>query len=240
MTTRSHTTGSPRRRRRLKKPVRRFLTAAGLLLAVVMVVGVAGRLLERPGETVKGPGGIHFYKDLNAVHLKHARAVGISPLKGKDAGDQAAQLAAKGKLVAVSDNKYYVVNHLTHSYPYLVPEAARVLELIGKRFREKLEEKDMEPYYFRVTSLLRTGESQRRLRGSNGNATNQSAHLYGTTFDITYKNLVRKNLLGRRKTVTDAAALRLLSETIGELRKEKRLVVVTEKREACFHITVCR
>ena len=40
--------------------------------------------------------------------------------------------------------------------------------------------------------------------------------------------------------MNDAAAIRLLSETIGELRKEKKLVVVTEKKEACFHITVRR
>jgi hypothetical protein len=42
----------------------------------------------------------------------------------------------------------------------------------------------------------------------------------------------------RELEVADGPAIKLLSETIGELRKEKRCVVVTERQERCFHITV--
>lgn len=239
-TTRKKGTVAKSRRRKLKQPVKRMIRIGGILLAVLLLVGLAARMWKGEETGTGGAAGVHIYKDLNALHLKYAQSLGIAPLKGKNIREQAEKLVDKGKLEEIEDNRYYVVSHLTHSYPYLVPEASDLLEAIGKRFRKKLEEKGMENYYFRITSLLRTNESQRRLRGSNGNATTLSAHLYGTTFDITYKNLVKKNFLGKSKTVNDAAAIRLLSETIGELRKEKKLVVVTEKKEACFHITVRR
>jgi uncharacterized protein YcbK (DUF882 family) len=173
------------------------------------------------------------------VHLRYAKANGISPLGSrKSLNEKLDELIQKKRLVKVNETKYYTINKLTHSHPYLVPQAKKLLDLIGVRFQKKLTDHQKETYLFKVTSLLRTQESQRQLRHSNGNASPQSAHLYGTTFDITYKSLAKKTLLGKKKTVYDSEAIRLLSEAIRELQKERRLVVVTEKNEACFHITV--
>lgn len=237
--TRTALPGGKKRRRRLKKPVRRFLWGAGFVLLMVVILPPVFRIAGNSDGRSHGPAQVTNFRDLNKEHLRYAKSRGIVPLKaGDDAREQAEKLAGQGRLVAVKDNRYYVVAHLTHSYPYLIPEASALLDEIGKRFRKKLKEKEMPEYHFKVTSLLRTPDSQKRLRSANGNATTQSAHLYGTTFDITYKSLTKKNFLGGERSVADGAALRLLSETIGELRQEKKLVVVTEKKERCFHITV--
>ena len=182
---------------------------------------------------------VDYFKDLNKVHLKYAKANGIKGFKStKDFNENIAKYVGNDDLVKIETCDYYVVDKLTHSHPYLVPEAAKLLEDIGKRFQKKLEEKNMKKRYFQITSLLRTGESQRRLGRSNGNASSNSSHLYGTSIDITYARVYRKPKLQEDLEIEDGPAIRLLSEAIGELRKEGRLVVVTERRERCFHITV--
>ena len=179
------------------------------------------------------------YSDLNKVHLKYAEANGIKGFKSdKEFNENIDKLVSKGSLIKIENSDYYVVDKLSHSHPYLTPNAADLLDEIGKRFQKKLEEKNMKKRYFQVTSLLRTGESQRRLGRSNTNASTNSSHLYGTTVDITYARVFRKPKLMDKYEVEDGPAIRLLSEAIGELRKENRCVVVTERKERCFHITV--
>ena len=183
---------------------------------------------------------VNWYRDYNDVQLKWAKKNGISPFKTSNAFHEGVdQLVKEKKLVRISSNRYYTVKRLSHSHPYLTPEAANLLNEIGKRFRKKLTENGLDNYRYQLSSLLRTSESQKRLTRSNVNATpNTSSHLYGTTFDISYKNLIRKPLPWLMIEVADARAIKLLSETIGELRAEKRCVVVTERLEHCFHITV--
>ncbi len=231
---------SGRSRRRLKKPVKRGLTAIVAMIITIVALFIFKPLSDAPAGKKTGNARIGKYRDINDIHLKYARGNGIAPLKSATAFKQELGELVKGKkLVRISDSRYYVVNKLTHSHPYLVPEAEELLEMIGKRFHTKLNQHQKDEYLFRITSLLRTMESQKRLKHSNINATNVSAHLYGTTFDISYKNFIRKNLIGKKKVVSDSQAVTLLSEAIGELRDEGKLVVITEYKEACFHITVC-
>ena len=147
-------------------------------------------------------------------------------------------LIRQKKLVKISDNRFYRVCALTHSHPYLTPGAKKLLKDLGKKFREKLNEKDMPAYYFQISSLIRTKENQKDLSRGNGNASSNTSHLYGTTFDIPYFTVVKRTLFWTEAEVTDGDASKLLSEAIGELREEGRCVVVTEKNERCFHITV--
>jgi len=226
-------------RRKLKKSVKRILTAILAGIFIIVSFFIVRGITDRPARFISENKHINNFQDINPVHLRYAVVHGISPVKSGIAFvKQANDLVKRKQLVRINDTKYYVVNKLSHSHPYLVPEAEELLETIGKRFQQKLKEHRKDDYLFRVTSLLRTQESQRKLRHSNSNATTVSAHLYGTTFDITYRSLIKKTILGRKKVVYDGAAITLLSETIGELRNEKRLVVVTERKEACFHITV--
>lgn len=225
-------------RRKLKKPVKRVL--AGLLLIMVLIIAfpLIRGLFDPPDEISTGSTRVHRFRDLNEVHLRFARVNGITPISGqKNLESKISDLVHSDRLVKINDTKYYSVNKLTHSHPYLVPRAKKLLEIIGERFHEKLKENNLDEYQFRITSLLRTQESQRKLSFSNGNAASRSAHLYGTSFDITYKSLSKRSFWGK-KTYRNGAAIRLLSEAIRELQQEKRLAVVTERKETCFHITV--
>lgn len=234
-----------KRKYKLKKGVRNklliFVTISIVLIISAIVFShsaIAEKVMERAEPRVIGTIRVDRYSDLNNTHLKYAKANGIGGFKSdKEFKENIKEYVNEGDLVKIENSDYYVLDKLTHSHPYLTPEAAELLEEIGKRFQNKLDENNLKKRYFEVTSLLRTGESQKRLGRSNTNASSNSSHLYGTTFDITYARVFRKPRLSKDLEVEDGPAIKLLSETIGELRKEKRCVVVTERKERCFHIT---
>lgn len=231
---------SKKRKRRLKKSVKRTLLA--LFFSLILLAGLFFIISKTRPQKPKDVGIVRVdnFRDLNAIHLKHAKKSGIRPFESdREAKEKVADLVKDGKLALLKDSKFYKVDHLSHSHPYLTPETIELLNLIGERFHEKLESRNMEKYQYRITSVLRTRESQKRLRKSNGNATHtETAHLYGTTIDIGYKNLYKKGFWGKSQHVVHGPAIRLLSETIGELRKQGHLVVVKEDKQACFHITL--
>ena len=234
-----------RKKLKLKKDAKtKFYLTGGAILLILLALYLLFKIIpgnnENP-EIIKSVGTIRvdYYKDLNATHLKYAKANGIKGFKSnKEFREKIDDLLDDDELVKIETCNYYVVDKLTHSHPYLVPEAAGLLKEIGKRFQEKLDENDLPKRYYQITSLLRTGESQRGLGRSNVNASTNSSHLYGTTFDITYARVFTKSKLQKSAEIADGPAIRLLSEVIGELRKEGRCVVVTERKERCFHITV--
>lgn len=234
------------KRYRLKKKFRIPLLV--LFLAVLLSVGgsvvfsvVADYHHHLKNPKVYGKVKVDWYKDLNPIHLKYAKQNGIKPFKkNKDFHSELEQLLKNGQLVHVRDKKNYHVDHLTHSHPYLTPAGRDFLDELGKRFQKKLNENKMGKYAFQVSSLLRTEESQRKLSKSNVNATSHSSHLYGTTFDIAYGTVIKKPLPWIKVQIADPKAIKLLSEAIGELRAEGKCVVVTERIERCFHITVTR
>lgn len=59
-------------------------------------------------------------------------------------------------MVEIKTNDYYEVEELTHSIPYLVPEAANLLEDIGKNFQDSLKNLNASIYKIKVTSVTRT------------------------------------------------------------------------------------
>jgi hypothetical protein len=226
------------RRKRLKKPVKRLFTLFVLFFLLIIFLPLIRSLFDTSDEVYTGSTRVHRFRDLNEIHLRYARLYGISPIASRKVFEQKVKvLTGENKLLKINDSKYYTIDKLSHSHPYLVPRAKKLLDLIGERFRKKLKEHNLDDYQYKITSLLRTQESQRSLSFSNVNAASKSAHLYGTTFDITYKNLSKRSLLGK-KNVRDGAAIRILSETIRELQQERRLLVITERKEACFHITI--
>ena len=230
-----------RRKRKLKKKVKiRLIQFSAITLLVLTIYFPVKHKIEAilhpaPIGTVN----VDRFRDLNAVHLKYAKQGGVSPFNtNNDLKENISALIKDDKLVEIKDNRYYRICPLTHSHPYLTPGAKEFLIDLGKRFQKKLDEKDLPKYYFQISSLLRTNENQKKLSHTNGNAAANSSHAYGTTFDIPYFTVVKRTLFWKEAEVTDGRASKLLSEAIGELRKEGRCVAVTERNEACIHITV--
>ena len=122
------------------------------------------------------------FPDLNDKHLEVAKAVGIRPLEDREEAE-----SMKEKLTHITDNEFYVVDSLTHSIPYLVPRASALLDTIGSNFLDSLAAKGLNPNQVIVTSVLRTQSDVKRLRRRNGNASANSAHCFGATFDVSWK-----------------------------------------------------
>ncbi len=170
------------------------------------------------------------FADMNPEHLVYARKIGIKPIRStRDI------LRMQRPIVEVKSNDNYFVDNLSHSYPYLVPQAAELLDTIGARFNAKLEQQGGGKYRIKVTSLLRTSESVGRLKRRNVNSTENSAHLYGTTFDISYVGFHEGNLNTRRHS--DGELKNLLAEVLLELREQGKCLVKFERKQGCFHIT---
>ncbi|HRZ98107.1 MAG TPA: DUF5715 family protein [Paludibacter sp.] len=175
--------------------------------------------------------------DKNDIQLLHAQKNG---LKVPFATNVQLELGVKkyldyGMLVKVTDNGFYHVKKLTHSHPYLIPETVEMLNDIAYRFRKRLKEKKLNNYAIVLTSLMRTDETQERLSHRNRNATGHSAHIYGTTVDISYKNFYN---LDADSLESSWEGIQELTKTLVEMRKECKLLAVRERKQSCFHITV--
>ena len=177
------------------------------------------------------------FNDLNDTQLEEARRTGIPTVEDREAAEQ-----MKKRLVEITDGDLYILGDLTHSIPFLTPEAARLLERIGLNFRDSLAAKGLNPYKLVVTSVLRTEEDVRKLRKGNLNASENSTHRFGTTFDLSYWRFVQvPELRGRAYEEVRPEYLRAtLSQVLKDLHDEKACFVKYEKKQACFHITVRR
>lgn len=137
------------------------------------------------------------------------------------------------ELVYIGSNPFYEVKKLSNSVPYLVPRASILLQDIGRNFFDSLQVKNIPLNKLLVTSVLRTKEDIKKLQKHNGNATEKSCHLYGTTFDIAY-NKYR----AITRPVRDDTLKWVLSEVLNDMRKQGRCYIKYEKRQGCFHITI--
>lgn len=216
-----------------------------LLLAILMAAtSLAGCKKKEMSLKLNEPRnirGVVSYKrsfgDLNEKHLNAAQAIGIRPLASRKAAEK-----MKGKLQRIEAGELYAMDSLTHSIPYLIPGAAGLLESIGQNFLDSLASKGLNPYTIIVTSVLRTQEDVKRLRRRNGNASPNSAHFYGTTFDVSWKRFHKVEDPDERPLQdVSADTLKLvLSEVLRDLKKAERCYVKYELRQGCFHITTRR
>ena len=174
------------------------------------------------------------FGDLNDVQLKSAKAIGIRPIASRE---EARNLG--DRLDEIGPCELYGMDSLTHSIPYLVPKASELLDTIGANFLDSLACKGLNPNRVIVTSVNRTKEDVKRLRRTNGNASMNSCHFYGTTFDISWKRFEKvEDPDGRPMQDVSADTLKLvLSEVLRDLRKADRCYVKYELKQGCFHIT---
>lgn len=174
------------------------------------------------------------FPDLNDKHLEVAKTVGIRPLENREEAE-----SMKEKLTHITDNEFYVVDSLTHSIPYLVPRASALLDTIGSNFLDSLAAKGLNPNQVIVTSVLRTQSDVKRLRRRNGNASANSAHCFGATFDVSWKRFKKvEDEDGRPLQDVGSDTLKLvLSEVLRDLRQAEKCYIKYELKQGCFHIT---
>ena len=182
--------------------------------------------------------GVISYKrsfgDLNDTHMVAAKKIGIKPLKDREAAEKLGS-----KVMEIKNGDFYQVDSLTHSIPFLVPRASALLDSIGANFLDSLENKGLNPNQVIVTYVLRTQDDVKKLRRVNGNASANSVHMFGTTFDISYKRFFKvEDPDGRPMQDVRADTLKLvLSEVLRDLKKKDMCYVKYELKQGCFHIT---
>lgn len=176
------------------------------------------------------------FPDTNSVQLAAAKKWGVSPVVNREDAE-----SRKRELVYISSNPYYHVDPLYSSIPYLVPRAAVLLQDIGRAFYDSLFVKGIPLHKIIVTSVLRSQADVAKLRKKNGNATENSCHLYGTTFDICYNRYITvQDPEGfTRRQVRNDTLKWVLSEVLHDMRKNgKRCFIKYEVKQGCFHMTV--
>jgi len=175
------------------------------------------------------------FPDTNAVQLVAARQWGVSPVRNRQDAE-----TRKRELVYIDASPYYHVDPLHSSIPYLVPRAAVLLQDIGQAFFDSLYVKGVPFHKLIVTSVLRSQDDVARLRTSNGNATENSCHLYGTTFDICYNRYetVEDPAGPPRRQVRNDTLKWVLSEVLRDMRERQRCYIKYEVKQGCFHMTV--
>lgn len=175
------------------------------------------------------------FPDSQALQLAAANRHGVSPVQDREEAER-----RKQELVYIGCNPFFHVDKLNNSIPYLVPRASVLLQDIGRAFFDSLYVKDIPLHKVIVTSVLRTKDDVERLRRRNGNATENSCHLYGTTFDICYNRyLTVEDPAGpRRRAVRNDTLKWVLSEVLRDFRSQGRCYIKYEKKQGCFHMTV--
>lgn len=179
------------------------------------------------------PGFERTFPDQNDVQLLAAQKWGVKPV-----ADSAAAAKSKKSLVYVGSNPYFHVDRLRESSPYLVPRASVLLQDIGRNFFDSLQVKRIPLHKIIVTSVLRTKADVARLQRKNLNATENSCHLYGTTFDVCYNRYKTVEAPGeRRREVRNDTLKWVLAEVLRDLRERNRCYVKYEVKQGCWHIT---
>ena len=215
-----------------------------LLAILLMVLGACGSdssknqraeiiedtLVSYPGRTFSYK---DKFRDTQSKQEQAAKAIGLStPPQNRQ---QAAKMRSQLSLIKTNEN--YIVDSLTHSIPYLVPKAAAELESIGKEFADILQRNNLPHYRFYVTSVLRTKDDVKYLQKSgNVNATTNSCHCYGTTFDLAY---YRYDKVTRTREYMHQDNIKLvLAQVLLNHQRAGKIYVKYEWKQACFHITV--
>ena len=175
----------------------------------------------------------NLFKDINEEHLAIARKVGLdTPPRTR------AEIPGNRQLIKIKSNRLYTIYTLRYSSPYLTRGAASELNAIGQAFKDSLKSKNLlDDYRLVVSSVLRSEEDVKNLRKSgNPNASDNSAHCYGTTFDIAYTIYDRDNDDACESFMQPYELTKVLGEVLLDRKKAGKCLVKYEKKEHCFHI----
>lgn len=167
-------------------------------------------------------------------YWQHSYENGVGkPLKFKK---QITQLVEDSTLVPLKPSKYFTIDTLFHSFAVVRPQVKDFLNQLGANLQHKLKNTPYEKVQFTVTSAFRTESTVRRLMRKNKNAIKNSAHLHGTTIDISYKTFFMDN-----KQLSDSEAKYIketLSQILFKMREKKKCWVKFEYFQTCYHTVV--
>lgn len=175
-----------------------------------------------------------FSRKLNDRIVDYSAAAKLKGIKVCKDENELKKRISEGKLVQVKSGNSYVVEKMTFSYPCITTDSKLLLDEIARRLGEKSSQKGLKGVRFYITSMTRKADNIKSLRRFNRNASENSPHMYGNAFDISYKRFIaRKWILTNcdKKFLKEA-----LAEVIWQLRAENRCWATYEKVQNCFHV----
>ena len=187
-------------------------------------------------------------QDVNAEQIATARSLGMR-VSGEA---EIRRLVRAGRLVALGDStEHWILRDMDHSVPYVTPDTRAALAELGRRFHARLDRLGLPRYRVKVTSALRTDETQAELRRINSYASQTvSAHEFGTTVDVSHERFAAP--AGLEGGEMEAEALDSigkehakvlqaeLGRAIAEMRDEGALHVMMENMQPVYHMTIAR
>lgn len=177
------------------------------------------------------PGSLReVFCDTNDLQLEAARLNGVGVISSLRSTYHISR-----PLVKIQSCNAFTLDSLKYSMPFLVPKAAVLLRDIGMNFADSVRARTGQEARIKVTSLTRSDYTVKRLKRRNRNATENSCHRYGTTFDISYSHF---DCLDPRHILNEGDMKNLLAEILYDMREDGRCYVMWERKQSCFHITV--
>ncbi len=185
-------------------------------------------------------------QDKNAEQVASAQRLGIR------VGGARARLVREGRIVALGDSTaWWILRDMDHSVPYVTPDARTMLEQLGRRFHARLDRLGLPRYRMKVTSALRTDQTQAELRRINSYASQTvSAHEFGTTVDVSHERFAAPAGLAGGEMEAEvldsigkehAKVLQAeLGRALAELRDAGALHVMMENKQPVYHMTLAR
>jgi hypothetical protein len=191
-------------------------------------------------------------QDRNAEQIASAMALGMRLYTTGEA--ELRRLESQGRLVALGDSTpYWVLREMDHSVPYVTPDARAMLLHLGRRFHARLDSLGLPRYRMKITSAMRTPETQADLRKRNSYASRTlSAHEFGTTVDVSHERFAVPADTGSIVWAAEADSLEEIGKTgakvlqaelgraLAELRDQGLLHVMMENQQPVYHMTVAR
>ena len=134
-------------------------------------------------------------------------------------------LEQKGVLQNIESNDFYTVQDFSHSKPLLLSKAVFFLDKLSRTYQENCINAHLTYIPFEISSATRSRNSVGKLQKENNNAIENSPHLRGKTFDVSYAAFGG-----------NSAQLKLFVDALSQLKKQNRCYVKYE-RNGCLHIT---
>jgi hypothetical protein len=238
--------------------IERSLTAS--VLTADRLAGRADRILSPlPVMTPAEEDALRLYQ--NGAHVARARSLAVRV----DSETTRDSLLAVGRLITLEDSTVHWIVRGGSSPAHVVPDLRELLEIVGRRFHERLAEIGLPPYRLEVTSALRTAERQARLRATNTNAAaGVSSHEFGTTVDVSYAafappaerpaeifqrtpNELRPHVERIVDLAFESVSARksreigtIFSDVLHEAQAEGLALVIYERQQTVYHLTVAR
>lgn len=175
-----------------------------------------------------------FSRRLNDRIVDYSEEARLNGIEKCADGKDVTRAILTRKLIKVRNSRHFKVEKLSYSYPYLTPRSKRLLNEIGRRFSDKIGKEGLKGSRFIITSMTRTSEMVNRLGKSNGNVSENSPHMNGNAFDISYANF---SIMKYQVTECDKWYMKeALAQVISDLRKENKCWATYERQQGCFHV----